>query len=42
MPHAAIDAVMLRSERFGFGAINNVAARLKAGKLVRRAVITPP
>jgi len=42
MPHAAMDSVMLHSKRFGFGAIYDVAARLKAGKLVGRAVITPP
>jgi len=33
MPHVAMDAVMLRSERFGFGAINDVVARLEAANM---------
>jgi D-arabinose 1-dehydrogenase-like Zn-dependent alcohol dehydrogenase len=42
MALVAMDAVTLRSERFGFEAINDVAAQLEAGQIEGRAVITPP
>ena len=42
MALVAMDAVTLRSERFGFEAINDVAARLEAGQIEGRAVIPPP